>query len=200
MVPPEGQAERVELLDGSEVVIRPIAPEDKSAIAEGFEHLSPESRSRRFLAPMRRLQSGLLEYLTQVDHHDHEALVAYSRRGEPLGVARYVRTGEPGTAEAAVAVVDDWHGRGLGTALLQRLAARAREEGISWFTATLLAENREMRALLDELGHAELRNIGDGVLEARVRLAVETGPGAPLRSALRSAAAGAVEARPRTPR
>jgi GNAT superfamily N-acetyltransferase len=192
-MPPDGQIERVTLLDGSEAVIRPIAPEDKAAIVEGFEHLSPESRYRRFLAPMRRLQSGLLAYLTEVDHHDHEALVAFSRSGEPLGVARYVRTREPDTAEAAVAVVDHWHGRGLGTALLQRLADRARDEGIQWFTATLLAENREMRTLLEELGQAELSNIGEGVLEARVRLAVETQPSAPLRRALRSAAAGEVD-------
>ena len=56
-----------------------------------------------------------------------------------------------------------------------------------------------MRALLEELGHAELSNIGDGVLEARVRLAVETEPDAPLRRALRSAAEGQVEARPAPP-
>jgi GNAT superfamily N-acetyltransferase len=199
VVSPEGQVERVQLLDGSEAVIRPIAPEDKAAIVEGFEHLSPESRYRRFLSPMPRLQPGLLAYLTEVDHHDHEALVAFSRSGEPLGVARYVRTDEPDSAEAAVAVVDHWQGRGLGTALLQRLAGRARDEGIEWFTATLLAENREMRILLEELGQPEIQNVGGGVLEARVRLAVQTEPSAPLRRALRSAAEGQVEARPASP-
>lgn len=195
---PGRNVESVKLLDGSMVSIRPIEPGDKAALVEGFEHLSPESRYKRFLAPMARLGTGLLEYLTEVDHHDHEALVAYSSSAEPLGVARYVRTGEPDTAEAAVAVVDDWHGRGLGTALLQRLGQRASEEGIRWFTATLLTENREMRQLLEELGDAEIRDLGYGVLEARVRLEVQTEPGAPLRRALRSAAAGEVEARTST--
>lgn len=137
--------ERIELRDGSQIEIRPISPDDKRALVDGFERLSPESRYRRFLTPVQRLQPGLLAYLTEVDHHDHEALVARSHTGEPLGVARYVRTEQPDTAEAAVAVVDHWQGRGVGTALLQRLAVRAREEGIGWFTATLLAENREMR-------------------------------------------------------
>jgi hypothetical protein len=66
----------VRLRDGSRVLIRPIEPDDRAALAEGFERLSAESRYRRFFAPMPRLRERDLDYLTRVDHRDHEALVA----------------------------------------------------------------------------------------------------------------------------
>src|SRR4029079_17230429 len=78
--------------------------------------------------------------------------VALDSNGELVGVARYVRSGAPDRAEAAVTVVDDWQGRVLGTALLTLLADRGREEGVSIFTALLLAENTEMLDLLKHLG------------------------------------------------
>jgi GNAT superfamily N-acetyltransferase len=79
----------------------------------------------------------MVRYLTEVDHHDHEAIVALDEEsGEGIGVARYVRTRErPEVAEVAVTVVDDWQGRGLGTRLLEVVSARAREEDIRSFTA-----------------------------------------------------------------
>ena len=186
----------VELRDGSQAVLRPIRPTDKQVLAEGFAHMSDESRYKRFLTPVNELREKDLKYLTEVDHHDHEAIVAQSVDGEPLGVARYVLA-ESGSAEAAVAVVDDWQGRGLGTALLQRLAERAREEGIDHFTAIMLASNHEMLTLLKELGPAEVTDAGGGVLEVEVELpATAEDPSAPLRRALRSAAAGHVGTRP----
>jgi GNAT superfamily N-acetyltransferase len=82
----------------------------------------------------------MLAYLTEVDHHDHEALVAFDDcSSEGVGVAWYVRV-DGATAEAAVTVADDWQGRGLGTALTSMLAERALEEGIDRFTAVVLAE------------------------------------------------------------
>jgi acetyltransferase len=83
----------VQLRDGTRVLIRPIEPEDRTALAEGFQHLSPESRYRRFFAPVIGLSEGDLDYLTRVDHHAHEALVAVEETtGEGVGVARYVQT------------------------------------------------------------------------------------------------------------
>lgn len=187
--------ESVQLRDGSTALIRPIRPSDKDALVEGFAHLSDESRYKRFLAPVNELRPRQLRYFTEIDHHDHEALVGQSPEGEPLGVARYVRVGAH-TAEAAVAVVDHWQGRGLGTALLQRLAGRAREEGIERFTAVLLASNREMLTLLQELGATQMQGAEDGVIEVRVELPLEVEPEAPLRRALRSAASGQVQAAP----
>jgi GNAT superfamily N-acetyltransferase len=190
-------ADIVDLRDGSRAALRPIRASDKRFLTEGFAHLSDESRYKRFLSPMNELSKRDLKYLTEVDHHNHEAIVAQSLEGEPLGVARYVRS-ESGTAEAAVAVVDDWQGRGLGTLLLQRLAERAREEGIDHFTAVMLATNHEMLTLCKELGPTEVRDAGNGVLEAEIELpAAAEDPSAPLRKALRSAAAGRLESKPR---
>jgi GNAT superfamily N-acetyltransferase len=163
--------------DGSLVLIEPIRPEHKEALQRGFERLSEESRYRRFLAPMERLSPSMLAYLTEVDHHDHEALIAFERlSGDAVGVARYVRS-EGTSAEAAVTVQDDWQGLGLGTALTGLLAERALDEGVDRFTALLLAENREMVALLESLGHVKVIGRESGTIELEVPLHPER-PGA----------------------
>src|SRR4051812_1673019 len=135
----------VPLRDGSVVTVRPIAPEDAEPLREAFDRLSERSRYRRFFTPMPHLGDRLLRYLTEVDHHDHEALVANdAQTGVGVGVARFVRLADrPADAEAAVTVADDWHGKGLGTLLLELLAVRAREEGIERFVAVMLPENKE---------------------------------------------------------
>jgi RimJ/RimL family protein N-acetyltransferase len=173
--------------------IRPIAPDDKAGLATAFERLSDESRYRRFLSPHGRLSPAELRCLTEVDHHDHEALVALDAvTGEGVGVARYVRDRERhGSAELAVAVADDWQGRGVGTELLRRLADRAREEGIGRFTALILADNEPMAHLLAELGPARVVDGGQGAVELAVELP-DHGLGATLPAWLRSAARGAL--------
>ena len=112
----------------------------------GFARLSPESRYRRFLVAMPELMEEMARYLTVIDHHDHEAIIALDdNTGEGIGVARYVRSKErPDVAEVAVTVIDDWQGRGLGTLLLEAISARARAEGIRTFSALILATNDEM--------------------------------------------------------
>src|SRR5215218_4614883 len=123
------------LRDGSRIALRPIEPPDRELIAGGFEPVSPESRYRRFFGPKPVLSERDLDYLTRVDHHDHEALVASDAgTGRGIGVARYVRVA-PEVAEPAVVVADDWQGRGVAGLLLDRLAERAREEGIQRFHA-----------------------------------------------------------------
>jgi GNAT superfamily N-acetyltransferase len=158
--------------------IRPIAPEDKRALAKGFERLSPQSRYRRFLSPHEELTPRELRYFTEVDHHDHEALVAVKPSdGEGIGVARYVRSREdPAEAEVAVAVIDEWQGQGVGTRLLTGLAERARQEGISRFTGLVLADNDVMLNLLGELGTVRTEGIEDGAVSVSVDLS-ETGLG-----------------------
>ena len=169
---PSRWPERVTLRDGSQVDIRPVRPTDKQLLCDGFARLSPESRYRRFLVPMPRLSARLLRYLTEIDHHDHEALGALEAgSGEPIGIARYVRS-EHGSdsAEVAVAVVDDWHGRGVATALLVRLAERAREEGIVRFTATCQAGNAEALELVGDLGATSTPGSDPVLVETQVEL------------------------------
>ena len=106
--------------------MRPIEPGDRDAVQGAFARLSEQSRYQRFMSAINELSESQLRYLTEVDHHDHEALIAFDREsGLGVGVGRYVRLDDGTSAEAAVTVVDEWQGRGLGTALCQLLAARA---------------------------------------------------------------------------
>src|SRR3954465_15443242 len=130
--------------DGTTVTVRGIEPGDKDLLLAAFERLSEHSRYRRFMSPMPTLPAALVASLTDVDHCDHEALIAVEpASGRLTGVARYIRSRDgPAAAEVAVTVADDWHRRGVGRVLLELLTERARREGVERFTALMLAENR----------------------------------------------------------
>lgn len=184
---------RLALRDGSEVTIRPIRPEDRDAIAKAFERLSEQSRYQRFMTAIDELSPSQLDYLTDVDHHDHEALVAFDPgSGDGVGVARFVRTGESTAAEAAVTVIDDWQGRGLGVGLCNLLAERAREEGITKFTALLLAGNDQMHDVLASLGPSKVLSRQAGTVEVEVEIPGR-GIGDHMAGVLRVVAGGTVE-------
>src|SRR6476469_1483205 len=88
-------------ISAPQVEIRPIEPDDRDALARGFDRLSERSRYRRFLSPRGPLSEAELSYLTEVDHRDHEALVAVDpETNEGVGVARFIRSAEdPALAE-----------------------------------------------------------------------------------------------------
>jgi len=155
--------------------IRPIRVADAAALRAAFDRLSTESRRQRFLAMKNGLTDSELRYFTDVDHHDHEALVAVSRlTGRGVGVARYVRNpGAPDTADLAVTVVDAWQGRGVGTALVRALTGRARCEGIRALTALMSFDNVRARQLLTAVpGTARLVERDGTTLAYEVELAV----------------------------
>jgi nucleotide-binding universal stress UspA family protein/RimJ/RimL family protein N-acetyltransferase len=179
------------LRDGARVTLRPIAPEDKPLLAASFERLSEESRYRRFFTTKPELSAAELDYLVDVDHQNHEAIVAIdpsTRRG--LGVARFIRSNDdPEVAEVAVTVADDWQGRGLGRALLDRLTYRARREGVRRFSALVQSDNLASLGLLEGVG--ETRHPFDtGELELVIELPAKRGIGMRLARALRAAASG----------
>jgi GNAT superfamily N-acetyltransferase len=189
----------VNLRDGSAVEIRPLGAGDAAGLDEAFGHLSKESRYLRFLSPKPQLAPRELTYLTQVDHSNHEALVAVdSLTHQGVGVARYVRDHDsPEQAEFAVAVVDEWQGRGLGSELLRALAARARAERISCFTGLMLSQNRSMLHVLAALGEVEKRPGASGTVEVRLRLAdvPDEGHSPHLAGWMRAAASGGLTSR-----
>jgi GNAT superfamily N-acetyltransferase len=157
----------IKLRDGSRIRIRQGHRSDRELLLQGFQRLSPESRYRRFLMAMPQLSEEMVRYLTEIDHHDHEAMIALDERtGEGIGVARYVRNRDrPDTAEVAVTVIDDWQGRGVGTLLLEVICGRAREEGIRTFTAVLLATNQEMMDVFRALGPVRIVDHETGTVE-----------------------------------
>jgi GNAT superfamily N-acetyltransferase len=162
---PDEWSRRVTLRDGTKVLLRPIRPEDRERVVEGLKRLSPASRYLRFHSAVDHLSERQLDYLTRIDHVDHEAIVAIDldhpdRPG--VGVARYIREPyEPEVAEAAITVADEYHGMGAGTILLGALACRARENGVAVFRSYVLDGNRGMLEVFDHLGaHRELETDG----------------------------------------
>ena len=170
---PDEWFRRATLRDGSRVLLRSIRPSDADRLAEGLRQLSPASRYLRFHAPIEELSDEQLRYLTQVDHHDHEAIVALDldHRDHPgIGVARYIReTREPTVAEAAITVADRYHGQGAGTLLLGALARRARDAGIEVFRNYVLDGNHAMLDVFDQLG-AERELETDGLWRVDLRV------------------------------
>jgi GNAT superfamily N-acetyltransferase len=162
-VPHAVYGERVRLPDGAEIVIRPIEPGDVDQLRVGFEHLSAVSRFRRFRGRVDRLTSHQLAEMTNVDHESHEAMVAFAAAtGEGIGIARYMRADDdPLQAEFTCTVADLWQSRGVGTALVERLAARARAVGIERFTTVILAGYQPARRLLAHVAD-EISEHGEG--------------------------------------
>lgn len=177
------------------MTIRQIEPSDKSLVRAFFDELSDRSRRLRFLVPTNELSDEDLVYLTEIDHKRHEAMVAVE--GDRLvGVARYVRAPRDRTsAEVAVVVVDDRQNEGIGTALLDRLTQRARENGIVRYTALVSQDNDIVVGALERAG-AERTGTGD---EGEVEFAIDVpseGLGERLRTALRSIASSLWRLRP----
>ncbi len=162
--PPSTELVWFDLPNGLRVGLRPVHPEDRDALREGFARLSKESRYRRFLAPMERLTSRQLSYLADIDHISHFAWAAgvLDDDGDEygLGVTRYVVDPENDShAEIAVVVADDHQGRGIGTLLIHALCVAAIDRGIKLLFGYALADNEAMLRIFERL---DARAIPDG--------------------------------------
>jgi GNAT superfamily N-acetyltransferase len=168
------QGNRVTLADGGEIVIRPIAPGDREELAAGFRHLGALTRYRSLGEPGTSLTPRQLASLTEIDHSSHEALVALdTATGEGVGIARYVRhRDDPAWAELACTVTDTWQRRGVGSALMDRLAARARAAGITHFLAHAVVGDEPARRLLGHVANHITEQRDGGIVE----LSAETKP------------------------
>jgi RimJ/RimL family protein N-acetyltransferase len=136
------------------VEIRPIRADDAACLSDAWALSSLESRQCRMNAPLARIRPAELRYLTEVDHHDHEAMVAIDNdSGRLVGVMRYIRMAtRSDEADLAALVVDDWQRHGVGTALFPELAAHALEDGIERFRAIVSPENSPAIAALRRRG------------------------------------------------
>lgn len=164
---PDGIEHR--LADGGRVILRPIRAADADHLREGFGRLSERSRFYRFFSPLQRLPDGWAERLTDLDHETHRAWVAYDpdakvdgAPGLGVGVARLIQLpDDPTAAEAAVAVTDDYQGRGIGRALLEVMAGTAHAVGYHTLVTNILRENTAMLDLARSIG-GPVRTTSDG--------------------------------------
>jgi RimJ/RimL family protein N-acetyltransferase len=191
------------LRDGTRVVLRPVRPNDKALLRAGFARLSEESRYRRFMSPVSELSDAQLAHLTELDFDRHVAWAAVlAEPGEDpagIGIARYVRLpDEPDVAEAAITVLDEYQGRGLGTLLLGVLAATAFLAGVRAFRGYVLEENLAVRELIESLG-ARTEVDAPGTLRLDVPLDPASLPDSPAGRLLKAAAARLVPVRPTLP-
>ncbi|MCJ7725554.1 MAG: GNAT family N-acetyltransferase [Acidimicrobiia bacterium] len=167
-----------EMTDGLQVGLRPIHPDDREALIEGFQALSSDSRYHRFLSPMPRLSDRQARYLTNLDQVNHFAWGIGIRDDagaiQGIGVARYVRdAADPGAAEVAVAITDRFQGLGLGSLLVRVLAVVAASHGVVRLTGVMLAENRAMVRIFEGIG-ARLGSAGPGLVKADAALHDDT--------------------------
>jgi acyl-CoA synthetase (NDP forming)/GNAT superfamily N-acetyltransferase len=152
------------LSDGSTVQIRQIEPSDADAIVAMHARFSERTRYLRYFSPYPRIPQRDLERFVNVDHRDREAYVVAS--GEDLiAVGRYERLGpQAPDAEVAFVVADDHQGRGIGSVLLEHLAAAAERAGVSRFVAEVLPENGAMLRVFADAGYQVNREYADGVV------------------------------------
>jgi len=127
----------------AQIVVRPVTLGDAARLQDAFDHLSPESRRRRFHSAGVRLTNADAQYLATVDHQTNEALAAIDpASGAIVGVARYAALErEPAVAEIAVAVVDDWQRQGVGRELVHELLERASANGYDRVVAYVDPDN-----------------------------------------------------------
>ncbi|HVA42233.1 MAG TPA: GNAT family N-acetyltransferase [Acidimicrobiales bacterium] len=160
----------VVLSDGGTLHLRPIRSEDADRLVELHSRLSPTTIYYRFFSYHPRLADKEVARFTQVDYSDRMAFVAVAGPGQLVAVARYDRVPGSDSAEAAFVVDDPYQGKGLGTLLLEHLAAYARAQGLHRFVADTLADNRAMRDVFRHAGFAETSKFDGGVVRITLDL------------------------------
>ncbi len=142
------------LHDGSTVEIRAQKPEDREEILAEVQHASTETLYHRFFAVKRNFSEKEQHFFFDVDFVNHVVLIAVAKsngHSRIVGGVRFVVT-EPGKAEVAFSVVDDYQGHGLGAVLMHHIIAIAREAGIREFVAEVLSDNAAMLAVFEHSG------------------------------------------------
>ena len=142
------------LRDGRRLEIRSLRPEDRTELVAAVAKSSPQSLYRRFFGVRRHFTEQEIAFFTNVDFSNHVALIAVAEengRSVIAGGGRYIVL-EPGKAEIAFAVVDQYQGQGIGAALMCHLTAIAREAGLKELVADVLPENMPMLKIFERCG------------------------------------------------
>lgn len=158
------------LRDGRSIEIRALAPDDETQMLAAVSRTSPQSLYRRFFGPKRGFSESEKAFFLKVDFIGHVALVAtveQSGRTEIVGGARYI-VAEPGIAEVAFTVVDEFQGKGVGSALMRHLILLARRASLKQLVADVLAENNAMINILKKSGLPVTTTRNEGVVHVRL--------------------------------
>ena len=146
---------KVQLNDGTDIVIRPIRPEDAEIEAKFVRELSDESKYFRFMNAMHELSQEMLVRFTQIDYHYEMALIATRQLNgveDQIGVARYSTNPDKTSCEFALVVSDEWQSKGIAHRLMRNLMEVARDRDLDVMEGQVLRDNKKMLELMDSLG------------------------------------------------
>ena len=144
---------REHLRDGRPVTIRALRPDDRADMLAAIGRTSMQSLQRRFFVPKKGFSEREIAFFLDIDFESHVALVAQiDEDGHPViaGGGRFIVV-QPGHAEIAFIVVDDYQGQGIGTILMRHLAVLARDAGLKELIAEVLPENTAMLKAVQEV-------------------------------------------------
>jgi acetyltransferase len=151
---PAHLARTVQLNDGTDIVIRPIRPEDAEIEAQFIRDLSDEARYFRFMNSLQELSQEMLVRFTQIDYHNEMALIAVTMTDageEQIGVARYTTNLDTTSCEFALVVSDQWQSRGIAHHLMRNLMDVARDRDLERIQGQVLSKNSRMLDLMTSL-------------------------------------------------
>lgn len=166
---PSQLTNQLQLADGTDVIIRPIRPEDSGIEADFVRNLSPQSKYFRFMRALQELTPEMLVRFTQIDYDQEMALIAVIKQQErevEVGVARYATQPDGKSCEFAIVVADEWRGRGIGTQLMTQLMAIARSRDLAIMEGEVLTANSGMLKLAAKLGFSS-GNSSDDIPDVR---------------------------------
>jgi GNAT superfamily N-acetyltransferase len=161
------------LRDGRRVEIRALRRDDRADLLTAVGRIGTQSLASRFFAPKRFFSEPEIAYFVNVDFVNHVALIAVVEEdGRPviIGGGRYIVV-QPGQAEVAFAVVDQYQGQGVGAALMRHLAAIAREAGLRELIAEVLTDNTGMLKVFNKSGFPLQMKRSPGVVHIALRIA-----------------------------
>ena len=165
---PAHLVKKIQLSDGTDILIRPIRPEDAENEAKFVRELSAEAKYFRFMNSIQELSQQMLVRFTQIDYHNEMALVAVkpsSTGEEQIGVARYTTNLDRTSCEFALVVSDKWRGRGIAHHLMRNLMEIARDRDLEKMEGQVLSNNSKMLELVKSLGFQIKNNPDDSSIK-----------------------------------
>jgi acetyltransferase len=163
-----------QLADGTDIVVRPIRPEDAGIEKSFVAGLSERAKYFRFMQALHELTPKMLVRFTQIDYDREMALIAVTKvdgEEKEIAVARYIMNPDRTSCEFAIVVGDEWTKRGIGSGLMKKLMGVAKSRGLQFMEGEVLADNHGMLGMAESLGFIAMRSREDpGVVMVRKRL------------------------------